>query len=741
MRNWFSILLICSVFTAMSQNTANFWPFGTQVSLNFSNIPASPGFAQLNINEGTSAICDSSGSLLFYSDGIEVWNRNHQRMPNGVGLKGHTSSTQSALILPDPALDSSYYLFTTAEFYQGPSTEHLVCYNKIDLRLDNGYGDVSVKNVTLQDSSTERIAAIGHPNGRDYWIASTQAQSNLIHMYLLDSNGINLRYKMKYGSTRDIGRGQSSFSPCGRYFAFASQSNSGALGIEIFTFNPYNGSLNPLRSVVDGSHYGFCFSPEGRFIYYGSYKLDSASNSFKNFIYQSPVETHNPIELHRQETISQMAISPHETILLIEFYTNKLSEIVFPEREGVNCQFQEFAYSLPRPARLGLPNFSAEAVFMPQIKYSPGCDNAYDFWLEQSIADSVCWQIGSDSSCLSDSSVYSYRFGLEGVQQVMAIRYIDNHLDTLEINVDVQPAIDIELGSDTLLCVDSVLELTYPGVYDSLIWSSGSGSNTTTFSQEQTVWINVYHNACTYTDSLDLYFVDCAYEADSLCFGSNSLLSSKAISADSVIWSKDSTDLGQGLSIQHQFLKAGEQEVELSLFKQGYKISRVLSIDVFSFSDFDINDSISSCNPIQLEAYPDNDFYQWSNSQGEPTQIAAVSSSYYLKRIQGDCVREDSFYFSRMSCNCDVYIPNAYTPNGDKLNDHFKFITSCPISEIDFRIYTRWGELIFQSTQANGWDGQYKGQSAMQGTYVWMLSYKNQSGEPIRDSGTFVLLR
>jgi hypothetical protein len=72
---------------------------------------ATPG-GQINTVEGTAAISDAAGNRLFYTEGVRVWNRNHVQMPNGAGLMGNASSTQSAVIVQRPGSNNIYYIFT-----------------------------------------------------------------------------------------------------------------------------------------------------------------------------------------------------------------------------------------------------------------------------------------------------------------------------------------------------------------------------------------------------------------------------------------------------------------------------------------------------------------------------------------------------------------------------------------------------------------------------------------------------
>jgi len=88
------------------------------------------------------------------------------------------------------------------------------------------------------------------------------------------------------------------------------------------------------------------------------------------------------------------------------------------------------------------------------------------------------------------------------------------------------------------------------------------------------------------------------------------------------------------------------------------------------------------------------------------------------------------------------YLPNAFTPNGDGLNDFF-FPTPVGIRSTDyFRVYNRYGTLMFETTQwMKGWDGTIKGKPAAQGTYVWMIKGIDRYGSVIEMKGTVILVR
>jgi gliding motility-associated-like protein len=87
------------------------------------------------------------------------------------------------------------------------------------------------------------------------------------------------------------------------------------------------------------------------------------------------------------------------------------------------------------------------------------------------------------------------------------------------------------------------------------------------------------------------------------------------------------------------------------------------------------------------------------------------------------------------------YLPNAFTPNGDGVNDIFKPIPVGISLTQYFSIYNRNGELVYQGNQwLKGWDGMIKGKPASAGTYVWMIKGIDRNGKTVEKSGTVILI-
>ena len=181
------ILLLISVlcYGQIPGPTTN-WYFGTNAGLTFnSGSPVALTNGSLTTTEGVATISDNSGNLLFYTNGVSVWNRNHLVMTNGTGLFGDVSSTQSAIIVQKPNQSNIYYVFTS-DNDAGPDG---VRYSIVDMTLSAGLGEVTSKNILLKTPSCEKLCAVRHCNNQDVWVLSHDWNTNVFTSWLVDNIG------------------------------------------------------------------------------------------------------------------------------------------------------------------------------------------------------------------------------------------------------------------------------------------------------------------------------------------------------------------------------------------------------------------------------------------------------------------------------------------------------------------------------------------------------------------------
>jgi gliding motility-associated-like protein len=123
--------------------------------------------------------------------------------------------------------------------------------------------------------------------------------------------------------------------------------------------------------------------------------------------------------------------------------------------------------------------------------------------------------------------------------------------------------------------------------------------------------------------------------------------------------------------------------------------------------------------------------FNYTDSGFHPVQLIAISDQDCKDTAQGQVY---------IRTNYRVFIPNAFSPNDDGLNDVFQPSIKGIVSS-DFKVFNRWGELVFQSTDNRAWDGTYGGKQAPEGIYMYMLSVVNNFGERQFFKGTVALVR
>ncbi|HLV41591.1 MAG TPA: gliding motility-associated C-terminal domain-containing protein, partial [Brumimicrobium sp.] len=160
-----------------------------------------------------------------------------------------------------------------------------------------------------------------------------------------------------------------------------------------------------------------------------------------------------------------------------------------------------------------------------------------------------------------------------------------------------------------------------------------------------------------------------------------------------------------------------------------------------------INDNCEAgTGEISIEANSSNAplTYVWSNGE-TGTDLTHLSEGIYQVTISdtASCSITTTFQVSNDmgECGCFVYVANAFSPNGDGNNDFIPVRGEC-VNNLSFKIFNRWGNLVFETNKLNdGWDGYYKGELQNSGIYVYVLKATLENGETVNESGDITLLR
>lgn len=394
------------------------WYFGNYAGVSFKNDgtvkPLTNG--KISTQEGVASISDINGNLLFYSDGLTIWDKTHTPMPNANGdLNGNWSSTESATIVPNPVNTNQYYVFTLDELagYKGFS------YSIVDMTLNgNGsqipLGDVVLgqKNIQLLTPCTEKIEIIcGYNN--DYWIVVHGWNNNNFYSYKLDANGLNTVPiitsigAIHTGSTNTTTNGNAvgymKVSPQYNKIALANRSNN---CIDVFDFNISTGvvsnelNIHPVDpSIIDGLE----FSPNGKYIFFASRRLIERYSFETNSAITIAIDSASLLSASNV-AIRALQIGPDNNIYVSILPLNYLSKIENPESVNpilvVNSIFLNVD-NQDRYCKYGLPAIFYPAPQLPIVQISQTCSNdTIMLTASSNVNGSFLWNTGETTSSI-----------------------------------------------------------------------------------------------------------------------------------------------------------------------------------------------------------------------------------------------------------------------------------------------------------------------------------------------------
>lgn len=409
MKKYLSTLLVLINTLAFSQQEASVWYFGVNAGIKFNTngtiTPLTNG--QLSTSEGCATIADGSGNLLFYTDGITVWNKNHNVMQNGTGLMGHPSTSQSATIVPLPGSLTLFYVFTL-DFEAHANGFR---YSIIDISLDVGLGGVTVnKNVLIYTPSNEKLSIVKNTNNTDYWVVTHGWNNNTFYSYLLSSSGLSAtpvtsNVGLLTGGITDNSWGCMKIAPDGSKLAICNFT----VGFQLFDFSTTTGVVsNPLTISSNSFSYGVEFSTNSKVLY--------SSTSFSDTdrrVLQYDLTANNIIgseqTIYNSSTTVPCALQlgPDGKIYIAEGYRPKLGVINNPNIIGSGCNLQMDAIDLAgRTCTLGLPPFVSSFFYSPTIQLNNACvgqNNNFNLNTTQTITSAV-WDFGDGTATVSGLS-------------------------------------------------------------------------------------------------------------------------------------------------------------------------------------------------------------------------------------------------------------------------------------------------------------------------------------------------
>lgn len=604
------ILIVCFFYFAINVysqiNRNKIWYYGEYAGLDFnSSPPVALNNSAMNQDEGSASIADLNGNILFYTDGSKIWNRNHQLMLNGTGLLGGFSSTQSALIVPKPQDNNTFYVFIVPS--QGSTAPF--SYSVVDMSLDNGLGAVIDKNVALYGPVDEKLSGTLKSNGIDYWIIAKGSTNNAFVTYSLTAAGLNpVPVISNVGSifTNSNDKiGFARFSPNGSKLC-VSYVHRGIC--QLFDFDLNTGIVsNPFELTVN-KPYGIAFSSDNSKLYVlqaglncilWQYNLLAGSpTNIQNSAYKVAEPVINP---GYQEYGGAIALGPDEKVYISYYHRRYLSIINQPNLIGPACNYTHIGVNVgPRRNKLGLPN---------QIYYPPTipCREIQNLEYHVSICSNQSYQLPS-GAIVNSSGIY-----------LDTIKNQDGNCDSIAYSINLSVFAYSNVDTTVFICpsnsysLPSGIIVRNEGTYFDTL-KSLSGCDSIIFT------INVNMHAITNTNIIDSFFTGQLYTVPS------------------------------GISVS----------------SPGIYVNTLI------------------------------------NSVGCDSIVTLT-----LKEVTfSDC----------------IVLNNAFTPNGDGINDRWVLYRQRCFKRLEVYVYNRYGNLVFRAHDYyNDWDGMYKSKNLPDATYYFVL--------------------
>lgn len=275
--------------------------------------------------------------------------------------------------------------------------------------------------------------------------------------------------------------------------------------------------------------------------------------------------------------------------------------------------------------------------------------------------------------------------------------------DTVGVNFYVLQNPD--LGNDTTLCSGQFITLDASAPGADYLWHDNSTDPTFVVTGQGLYWVELLQDCGSTRDSVLIDYIEPPTVNlgidTTLCQDETLLLDATTANA-SYQWQDQST------AATFEVTQTGTYSVLVEV--NNCQAGDAINVDYLSSEDFDLGNDTTLCleESLILDATTEGATYLWQDSSSNSSFLVTGEGTYWVQvSFNGCVVNPHSVTIDYEDCNGYVYIPNAFTPNGDGHNDIFKpSITGGDVVAYEMLIVNRWGEVIFESTEIDlGWNG------------------------------------
>ncbi len=363
------------------------------------------------------------------------------------------------------------------------------------------------------------------------------------------------------------------------------------------------------------------------------------------------------------------------------------------------------------------------------------------------------WSTGASTSSINVEPATSITYTL----QVTTGQCIKD--TSFTIIVDTMPI--PKFKGDTSLCIGDTARIFVSGGY-TYLWNTGSTQDSVTvdsITYGQTFFVTVTKGACS-KDSAKIILKVYPHPKPAVSpidttFCQYDSLQLMATGGDYYIWSPKSSGLNHyifyGDTDRNNAAPMVATTYRVKVCTWGCCKDTFITENLYPGAPGTVccNTTVGAGTPVHLTATPGNvntTVAFWSPSTGlscstcpNPTSTVSQTTTYTVTFVNAGCTTTDSVTVDIFNCN--VFVPDVFSPNGDGINDVL-YVRSLCIKKMDFNVFDRWGNKLFESKSLDdGWDGTYNGVKMPMGTYIWNLTGLLEDGTNISKTGNVTIVR
>lgn len=502
------------------------WTIGNKTGLNFNTQPASVFSTSIQAPFRSATVSDAAGNLLFYTNGIMVWDKNNNVMPNGDSITRINNSLipdgSDAYIVPDPASNQRYYIFTaptlSSQTEFGNSSVPTLRYSIVDMSLNGGLGDVLPGNKTkFLDSNVSNAIAVAGYGMCDKWLVAHMANSNQFRAYHITATGISAPVVSFAGDLMTTWIGMMKFANNNQKIALRSYETFLPCFIQLFDFDYATGKVsNPVLidslatfgvpNLVGGIGAGAIeFSPDNKKLYSGIVDSTKPNLRITNiYQYDLTLPTAAAVQGSKKmlgtiDSFSEMQLTPDGHIYISEGKQGGgFAVIPYPDKEVPACGLINNYVVAPQNPDTAFFYSGCMANLVPAAHLIYNYNDVYACQFpsvlksQQSQAGSYLWNTGATTQSINITQPGTY--WVKAGQSCNAWRVDTFHV----LYLPPPPTIN-----DTFSCNGQAVTITL-NTQGGVVWSDSTTGTTFTVDKSGTYSVATTIGQCVYRDTFNV---------------------------------------------------------------------------------------------------------------------------------------------------------------------------------------------------------------------------------------------